>query len=143
MSVEALLSDFPVVLVRDVEWGQMDAFNHVNNTVYFRYFESARLEYFSRVGFTEHMKTYQVGPILASTSCRFKAPLCYPDTVSIGVRVDLDSMADDRFTMVYRVVSHTHKMVAADGDGLIVSYDYNNGRKSPLPDVVRDGILNL
>ncbi|HIA01327.1 MAG TPA: acyl-CoA thioesterase [Myxococcales bacterium] len=141
--MEELLKGFPVILVRDVEWGQMDAFSHVNNTVYFRFFESARLEYFGRVGFAEHMESHGVGPILASTSCRFKVPLTFPDTVSIGARVDTETLGEDRFTMIYRVVSHQHGAVAADGDGLIVSYDYNNACKASVPAHIRQNILIL
>ena len=36
-----LLADFPVLIAWPVQWGDMDAFQHVNNTVYFRWFESA------------------------------------------------------------------------------------------------------
>jgi acyl-CoA thioester hydrolase len=143
VSVDELLKDFPITLVRDVEWGQMDAFSHVNNTIYFRFFESARLEYFGRVGFAKHMESHGVGPILASTSCRFKVPLTFPDTVTIGARVDPETLGEDRFTMIYRVVSHQHGAVAADGEGLIVSYDYNNACKAPVPAQIRQNILDL
>ena len=40
-----LLALYPVTLALRVAWGDMDAFQHVNNTVYFRYFESARIAY--------------------------------------------------------------------------------------------------
>ena len=43
----------PVALRLLVEWGEMDAYGHVNNTVYLRWFESARMEYFRRIGWPE------------------------------------------------------------------------------------------
>ena len=136
-----MLEGFPVVIEAPVVWGEMDAFRHVNNTVYFRYFESVRIACFERVGFLDVMERTGVGPILASTSCRFKFPLTYPDTVSIGTRiVDLE---ETRFRMEYRVVSQRHQRVAAEGDGVIVSYDYREGRKAPVPDAVRERILSL
>ncbi len=49
-----LLSEFPVVLEIPVAWGDMDAMLHVNNTVYLRWFECARMEYFSRIGWEPH-----------------------------------------------------------------------------------------
>ena len=64
-----------------VQWGDMDAFQHVNNTVYFRYFENARLEYFRRPGWFEFERATGIGPILASTQARFRRPLTYPDTI--------------------------------------------------------------
>ena len=55
------------------------------------------------------------GPILASTQCRFRRPLAYPDRLRVGARtVDI---GDDRFTMQYRIVSRTLGEVAADGGG--------------------------
>ena len=44
-----LLAGFPVIVEQNVIWGEMDAYQHVNNVVYFRYFENARLEYIRRL----------------------------------------------------------------------------------------------
>ena len=62
-----LLGSFPVVVAIPVAWGDMDAFQHVNNTVYFRYFESARIAYFERLEFMELMQATGVGPILGKS----------------------------------------------------------------------------
>jgi acyl-CoA thioester hydrolase len=143
MSARPLLSDFPVQLERAIEWGHMDAFQHVNNTVYFRFFEMVRIELFKRVGFGTHLENMDVGPILASTQCRYRIPLTFPDTVTIGARVAPDEISEDRFVMRYIVVSHAHQAVAATGDGLIVSYNYQQRAKAPLPAQVKDAILAL
>ena len=140
-AVQELLGEFPVVVESPVAWGEMDAFGHVNNVVYFRYFENARLAYFRAIGYMERMEQTGLGPILASAQCRFRLPLAYPDTVSIGVRVR--QLQSDRFLMEYRVVSHRHAAVAAEGDGLIVSYDYRAAAKVPVPDSVRRAIEEL
>ena len=63
----------------------MDAFQHVNNVVYFRYFETGRIAYFERTVMRSSMSTTGIGPILATASCKFKFPLTYPDTVLIGI----------------------------------------------------------
>jgi acyl-CoA thioester hydrolase len=141
MSARPLLSDFPVQLERAIEWGHMDAFQHVNNTVYFRFFEMARIELFKRVNFGTDATG--IGPILASTQCRYRIPLTFPDTVTIGARVAPDEISEDRFVMRYIVVSHTHQAVAAVGEGLIVSYNYQQSAKAPLPAQVNDAILAL
>jgi acyl-CoA thioester hydrolase len=133
--MEELLEGYAVVIETPVAWGEMDSLGHVNNIVYFRYFESARMAYFGEVGFWNHMEETGVGPILASTQCRFRLPLEYPDTVSIGARSR--DIGDDRFVMEYIVVSHRHRKVAAEGSGLIVVYDYRAKRKAPLPDEIR------
>jgi len=135
------LAAFPVVIRLPVEWGDMDAYRHVNNTVFFRYFESARIEYLDRIGFREELGDEQVGPILASTQARFRRPLTYPDTVRVGARVT--SVADDRFTMEYAIESECDACIAAEGGGVLVAYSYRDLRKTALPSPVRAAIEAL
>ena len=135
------LESYPLVIEAPVAWGEMDSMGHVNNIVYFRYFESARIAYFERVGFMTHMSETGVGPILASTQCRFRLPLSYPDTVFVGAKAE--QITDDRFLMKYLAVSHRHARPAAEGEGLIVSFDYRAQRKAPLPAEVRARIEEL
>lgn len=136
-----LLAGYPVVVEVPVAWGEMDSYRHVNNVVYFRYFENARLEYFRRLGWFEYEKETGIGPILHSTQARFRRPLTYPDTVSAAVRVS--SLAEDRFTMNYLVVSHRLAAVAAEGQGIIVTYHYAEERKVPVPEELRRRIAEL
>lgn len=138
---QELLKTYPVVIELPVAWGEMDALRHVNNIVYFRYFESARMAYFERVGYWRHMDATGLGPILADTRCKFRLPLTYPDAVSVGARVT--DIQADRFLMRYAVYSHRHRKLAAEGDGLIVSYDYRTLTKAPLPEEIRRSIEEL
>lgn len=133
-----LLAGYPVVLQIPVAWGEMDAFQHVNNIVYLRYAESARIAYLERAGLRDALKLDGIGPILHSIHCRFKFPLTYPDTAHVGTRVS--SIGADRFGVVFRIVSERHGRIAAEGDSVIVSYDYRIGRKAPLPESVRAAI---
>jgi acyl-CoA thioester hydrolase len=137
--MEEILDTFPVTVEIPVAWGEMDAFQHVNNIVYFRYFESARIAYFDKLNIIEYMDRTGVGPILASTQCRFKVPLAYPDTVSVGTRVS--KIEQDRFMMDYVVFSNRLRRVAAEGEGLIVCYNYRERKKTPIPGELRQRIL--
>ena len=135
------LAGFPVVIDIPVAWGEMDALRHVNNIVYFRYFESARIAYFEKLRLWEFMNQTGVGPILASIQCKFKIPLAYPDTVSVGTRIP--SIEQDRFVMEYRAVSHKSQAIAAEGEGVVVSYNYRESKKTPLPEEMKQRILAL
>src|SRR5437870_5947740 len=115
-----LLSGFPVRVEMAVAWGEMDSYRHVNNVVYFRYFENARLEYFRRLDWFNYERETGIGPILASTSARFRRALTYPDTIRIGARVI--AVDSDRLTFDYRLVSERLGTMAADGQGIIVTY---------------------
>jgi acyl-CoA thioester hydrolase len=134
-SSHRLLEGYPVAVQLPLTWGQMDAFSHVNNTQYFRWFEDVRMAYFQACGIFDHMDAHQVGPILARTQCRFMAPLTFPDTVHLGTRIE--DMGEDRFTMIYRVVSEAQGCVAAEGDGRIVMLDYATNQKASIPDAIR------
>jgi YbgC/YbaW family acyl-CoA thioester hydrolase len=139
--MKSFLQEYPVVIDIPVAWSDMDAFQHVNNSVYFRYFESARLAYFTQAGMLAYIEETGIGPILASTRCKFIAPLTYPDTVSVGVRIT--DMAEDRFTMEYHLVSHKLRRVAAEGEGLIVCYNYPDGQKTPIPADLKAQLLEI
>jgi len=133
-----LLEAYAVVVTQDIAWGEMDAMGHVNNAVYFRYFETARLVYIERLNNFGLVAADGIGPILAKIDCRFRLPLTYPDTISIGVRVT--EIAEDRFKMQHRIVSHTHQKIAAEGVGTVVCFDYHTNRKVPFPAAVREQI---
>ena len=135
-----LLADYPVSVDIDVAWGDMDAMGHVNNTVYFRYFETARISCFADLGLGS-IEQSQVGPILHSASCRFRIPLTHPDTVVVGARIG--DIEEDRFLMRYRAVSRRHGAVAADGESLIVTFDYASGTKAPISHDLRERLLVL
>ncbi|MFN7929123.1 MAG: thioesterase family protein [Blastocatellia bacterium] len=139
--MEDWLKDFPVVVDLPVVWGEMDARQHVNNAVYFRYFESARTVYFEKLGVWKMIGDTGVGVILGSINCRYRLPLTFPDTISVGVRVV--NIQADRFTVEHRVVSHRHQKIAAEGEGVLVAYDYNEQKKALLPDVFQQRIREL
>jgi acyl-CoA thioester hydrolase len=136
-----LLKDYPVIIEFPVAWGEMDAMGHVNNIVYFRYFESARIAYFEKMDLISYMTETGIGPILGEISCKFKIPLSYPDKVHIGAKVI--SIEEDRFIMNHLVVSTKHQRVAAEGDGVIVAFNYREGKKVTVPDVVKQRIFEI
>lgn len=139
--IHPTVAGFPIVLTLPVQWGEMDAYGHLNNTVFFRYFESARVEYLARCGFLETYERDGVGAILHSTSCRFRRALVYPDTVQVAARAS--SVENDRFAMTYVLVSLAAAAIAAEGTGVVVAYDYRADRKTALPNEVRRLIAEI
>jgi len=136
-----LLKDFTFVVDLNIEWGDMDALQHVNNIEYFKYFQVARIAYFEKINSDSVFGETPIPLILASTQCKFIYPLTFPDSVSVGVRVD--AMADQYFTMKYSVVSHKHKRLAAIGDAKVVMFDYVNNKKASIPSEIRKTIIDL
>ena len=136
-----LLKNFTVVVDLNIEWGDMDALRHVNNIEYFKYFQVARIAYFEKIASDGVLREKRIPLILASTQCKFIYPLAYPDSISVGVRVD--AMADQYFTMKYAVVSHQHQRLVAIGDAKVVMFDYVNNKKASIPDEIRKTIIDL
>ena len=130
--MQLLTDQYPVVLKQDVLWGDMDTFGHVNNTVYFRYFEDARLVYFEKTGILKFKDQTNIGPILANTHCNFKLPLKYPDAITYCWPAPLlrrlkKLLCNIRFTVMRCAAT------AAEGEGLLVYYDYNQGKSCEIP----------
>lgn len=135
------LARWPVSVEVPVAWGDMDAFGHVNNTVYLRWFESARIAYFERVGLSGRAPQ-GVGPILARATCDYAIPLAYPDAVVVEATVA--KLGTTSFTMHYRARSRAHGLqVAAQGEGVVVLVDYARGGKVPLEAALREAIERL
>ncbi|MDF1563999.1 MAG: thioesterase family protein [Deltaproteobacteria bacterium] len=134
------LEDYPIRVEQPVAWGQMDALGHLNNTVYFRFFEDARMAAFEAIGLNAHMEATGEGPILAKTSCVFRAPITWPDRITVGTRIV--DLGEDRFTMEYAIFSEA-KGLAAIGDGRIVLLDYATGEKVAVPPAIREAIEAL
>ena len=124
------LEAYPVTKEIEVAWGEMDAFGHVNNMIYFRYFETARICYLEQTGLLELMADSGLGPILSETRARFKAPVTFPDRLKIGARVS--AITGERFTMQYAIVSEKSGRIVTEGEALIVCFDYANGCKAAV-----------
>ncbi|HEY1206875.1 MAG: thioesterase family protein [Bryobacteraceae bacterium] len=134
------LSEFPLVIGIPVQWGDQDAYGHVNNTVYLRWCESVRIEYLRRIGLWA-IGDDGIGPILASISCDYRRPLTYPDTVYVGVRVE--KIGNSSFRMDHVVVSEAQKLVAAEVRSTIVVVDYRRNKSVPVPEPVLAAIEKI
>lgn len=140
-NIDEFESSFPVSLTQSVIWGDMDAFQHINNTVYFRYFENVRIEYFERIGINALMDQKKIGPILGSTECKYLAPITFPDDIVIATNVV--ELREKRFTMVYEIFSSNLSKVVAKGKGEIIYFDYNKNETCFVPDEIIKKITQL
>ena len=140
-SIEALLDGYPVTIAVPVQWGDQDAFNHVNNVVYFRWFESARIAYFRRMGLMGMDSANRIGPILASSTCEYRKPITFPDTIRVGIRVTRIGRSSIGFE--HRIVSEELKALAAEGISTTVVINYDDNQPQPVPATVRQAIASL
>lgn len=134
----------PLSIQVPIAWGDMDAFGHVNNTVYFRLFEDVRIRFFEEVGVPHRLGQRGPGggaPILAATQCQFRVAMTYPDTAR--VETGISHIGRSSFTMRYQVHSLRQGRLAAEGEGVVVWYDYEAQQSVPLPDELRRRIETM
>ncbi|MBI4875348.1 MAG: acyl-CoA thioesterase [Acidobacteria bacterium] len=137
----AMLAGFPVVVEVPVQFGDQDAFGHVNNIVYLRWCETARVEYLIRIGMWPKLPPGGEGPILAGITCNFRRPVTYPDTIYAGARVT--RIGKSSFRMEHRIVSREMDLLAAEADSTLVYLDYSRDRTVPVPEANRKAIEAL
>lgn len=132
-----MLNDYTVTTRRTVSWGEMDAFQHVNNTRFFRFFEDIRIAFFEEAGLFvpeghERDAWGGVGPILAHTSCDYLAPVTYPDELVLGARIT--ETGTHKVIFEHAVYSTKLDKLAANGEAVVVSFSYAKGEKAPVPE---------
>ena len=119
---------------QSIRWGDMDALGHVNNTLYFRYMEQARLEWiYARAAAGNAPYGGDTGPLIINASCTFFEPLVYP--ADIEVIMSLGEAGRTSIGSFYDILLDGRKV--AEGAAKIVWIDLASGRPTPLPDAVR------
>lgn len=131
-----ILADYPYIYTQAVAWGEMDAFNHLNNVVYYRYAESARIEYL-RLFDLFNANTIMV---LAQSSCQYLAPVTYPDTLLIGVRTK--SIGNSSLTVEYLYFSSAQQKIVAKAEAVAVRLDSKAQGKAPWTEAERQCVLD-
>lgn len=130
----------PIRIEVPVAWGEQDAFGHLNNVAYLRYFESARMRFLDRIGVLRSHRESGLGVILASTTCDFKKPVEWPALLS--VRCGCTAIGNTSFTMAYEIRNEQGDLVAT-GSSVQVMYDYGARAKTPVPPAIRSAIERL
>jgi acyl-CoA thioester hydrolase len=125
-------------MVMSLRWGDMDAMGHVNNTLYFRYLEVARLDWMFKVGvgmgpgggFGEQ------GPVIVNAFCNFLRQLEFPG----DIRVTMDVANPGRSSFdTYHTIERVDEpgVVYAEGGARTVWTDYGARKSAPMPDWFR------
>lgn len=134
------MEGFKVKLVLRIDWSEMDILGHVNNVMYFKYIQAARVNYWEAMGFTEQLGAGGLGPMLASCTCQFKKPLYYPGQVTILSRVDY--IKNTSFGISHRLLNDREEVVAEAQD-VVVAYDFSSNQKVNMPQHLREKIAEI
>ena len=116
-----------------VRWGDMDAAGHVNNTVYFRYMEQARIGWFDAL-IPAAEAWLSTGIVIANASCNFKRPINYPATVEVKLLAGEPGGSSVATFYELRVEDELY----ADGAATVVFIDMQKHKPIRIPDPIRD-----
>jgi len=120
--------------VMPIRWGDMDAMGHVNNTVYFRYMEQARISWFEAIGARAAVKGQ--GPVIVNASCTFIKQLVYPGKVEIKTYAAEPGRSSVQTYLELRP-SYDPDRIYAEGAAKVVWVDYQKEKSVLLPDSIR------
>lgn len=130
----AELQHYPVIYTQSVQWGEMDALNHLNNVVYYRYAESARISYLQALDLFEGGAM-----LLAQSSCQYLRAVTYPDTLMMGVRCQ--RLGNTSIIIEYRYYSCAQQEIVATAEAVIVRLESNSEHKLPWTSAERSRLL--
>lgn len=125
---------FSTKLPLRIDWSEMDLFGHVNNVSFFKYIQASRVNYWEKIGLTRMHRETNIGPMLASTSCRFKRPLFYPGNIVVQARVDY--IRNSSFCIQHQILNEKGE-VAAEAEDIVVMFDFNKKEKVSFPAELR------
>ena len=116
-----------------IRWGDMDMMGHVNNTVYFRYFESARIEWFDQIACAPDPAGQ--GPVIVNAHCSFLKQLKYPGEIEVTTSVGPPGRSSFEMTHEIRLLGPDGKAgeLHAHGGAKVVWVNFPAEKSVPLP----------
>ncbi len=131
MSADRRLAHVERIALR---WGDMDAMGHVNNTVYFRFMEQARISWFDRL-VPEDEAWQSTGIVIANASCNYKRAITYPGTVEVKLYVGTPGGAS--VPTYYELRVDDDPVPYADGAAVVVFIDMTSQKSKRIPEGIR------
>ena len=121
-----------------IRWGDMDAMGHVNNTVYFRYMEQARIGFYDRLGLSSASPELPPGqgPVVINSFCTYRKALVYPGTVEVKVFV-AEPGRSSILTLYEMRPSYDPDVIYADGYAKGCWIDLEKQKSIELPAALR------
>jgi len=122
-----------------IRWGDMDAMGHVNNTVYFRYMEQARIGWFGALVPGDEAWA-STGIVIANASCNYKRAITYPGTVEVKLYVG--TPGGSSVPTYYELRVGGDDKPYADGAAVVVFVDMKQQKPARIPERIRNRLLN-
>jgi acyl-CoA thioester hydrolase len=109
-----------------IDWSELDLFGHVNNVMYAKYMQAARVNFMDQIGIMKSYHDHKIGFMVAATSVIYLKPLFYPGEVLI--RTHVKEIKNTSFILMHEIYD-SKSQLASTGEDVIVYYDFNTNQK--------------
>ena len=120
-----------------IDWSEIDAFGHVNNVMFMKYVQAARLNYVDSIGLMKLHRTKNIGFMVAETNCQFKKELHFPGYIHVHTKIAF--VKNTSFSLEHTMTNADDEIVAIAKDVLVV-FDFTKKEKCLIPDEIREKI---
>jgi len=121
-----------------IDWSEIDSFGHVNNVMFMKYVQAARLNFVAEIGLMNLHRTENIGFMVAETNCQFKKELHFPGYVTIKTKVLYAK--NTSFSLEHKLLNSESDIAAIAKDVLVV-YDFNKNEKCLIPEVIKNKLV--
>lgn len=133
-------SDFRHFQMITTRWMDNDVYAHVNNVVYYSYFDTVVNQYLMEQGVLDILASPVVG-LVVETQCNYFRPISFPDTVHAGLKVERIGGSSVRYGI--GLFRNDEPTAAAQGHFVHVYVERETNRPTPLPEALRAALASL
>lgn len=117
-----------------IDWSEIDSFGHVNNVMFMKYVQAARLNFVDSIGLMKLHRTQKIGFMVAETSCKFKKELHFPGYVTVITKIAF--VKNTSFSLEH-IISNSDGEVVAIATDVLVVFDFNKNEKTLIPEEIK------
>lgn len=121
-------------------WSDNDVYHHVNNVVYYSYFDTVANTYLIEQGNLEFRDGSVIG-LVVNSACDYHAPIAYPQTITGALRVD--KLGNSSVVYGIGIFAEGSDVAAANGTFTHVFVDRESGRPVPIPEPLRRALAAI
>jgi acyl-CoA thioester hydrolase len=133
-------TDYKIFYPKSTRWSDNDIYGHVNNVIYYSYFDTAINRYLIEEGGLDISDGSIVGYVVNS-GCEYHAPISYPEAIEAGVRVDRLGNSSVQYGIA--IFREGEQIAAAHGHVVHVFVERAENRSVPIPQNLRAALERL
>lgn len=121
-----------------IDWSELDVFGHVNNVMFAKYAQAARLNFAETIGLMELYKRDNLGFMVAETNCQFKKELLFPGNIHIETKIDF--VKNTSFALEHLMTNDNSELISIAKDVLVV-FDFTKKEKCLIPEGIKNKMI--